>query len=100
MRVQIQAVNFNIDKDLEQLIETKVNGLLKFYDNIIDAQVHLKVQQTSQKDNKDIEIRLGIPGDDPVVKKTSNTFESALNQSVASLKTILIKLKEKQRNKH
>jgi putative sigma-54 modulation protein len=100
MRVQIQAVNFNIDKDLNDLIETKTKGLLKFYDHIVDAQVFLKVQKTSQKDNKELEIRLGIPGDDPVVKKTSNTFETALNQSITVLKKTLIKLKEKQRENH
>jgi putative sigma-54 modulation protein len=97
MRVQIQAVNFNIDKDLNDLINNKVKGLLKFYDNIVEAQVYLKVQKTSQKENKDLEIRLGIPGDDPVVKKTESTFELALNQSIAVLKKTLIKIKEKQR---
>lgn len=100
MKVNVQAVNFNVDKDLVDLIENKINGLLKFYDNIIDAQVHLKVQKTSVKENKELEIRLGIPGDDPVVKKTANSFETALNQSVAVLKKTLIKLKEKQREKH
>ncbi len=100
MRIQVQAVNFNVGKDLIQLIEEKINGLLKFYDNIIDARVYLKVQKTSQKDNKELEIRLGIPGNDSVMKKTSNTFEDALLQAVASLKKTLIKQKEKQREKH
>ena len=100
MKVRIQAVNFNIDKGLVQLIEEKTQSLLKFYDHIIDAEVFLKVQKTSLKENKDLEIRLSIPGNDPVVKKTSSTFEDALSQAHASLKKTLIKLKEKQREKH
>ncbi len=100
MRIQVQAVNFNVDKDLIELIEKKIKGLSKFYDNIIDARVYLKVQKTSQKDNKELEIRLGIPGDDLVVKKASNTFENALIQAVATLKKSITRLKEKQREKH
>jgi putative sigma-54 modulation protein len=100
MKVQVQAVNFNADKELILLIEEKVKSLLKFYDHIIDAQVHLKVQKTSEKENKNLEIKLGIPGDDLVVKKTSNSFEDALLQAVTSLKKTLIKRKGKQREKH
>lgn len=100
MKVNVQAVNFNADKELIMLIEEKVNGLIKFYDHIIEAQVFLKVQKTSDKDNKHLEIKLGIPGDDPVVKKNSNTFEDALLQAVTSLKKTLIKRKGKQREKH
>lgn len=100
MKVHVQAVNFNADKELIIQIEEKINGLLKFYDHIIDAHVHLKVQKTSEKENKSLEIKLGIPGDDVIVKKTSNSFEEALLQSVTSLKKVLIKRKEKQREKH
>lgn len=100
MKVNIQAVNFNADRELVLLIEKKAKGLLKFYDNIIEANVYLKVQKTSQKENKELEIRLGIPGDDPVVKKSSNTFEDALLQAITSLKKTLTRRKEKQRVKH
>ncbi len=100
MKVNVQAVNFNVDKDLVELIEAKLKSLLKFYDHIIEANVYLKVQKTSQKENKALEVRLGIPGVDTVVKKTSNTFEDALLQVFTSLKKTLTKRKEKQREKH
>lgn len=51
MKVQVQAVNFNADKELVQQIEEKVNSLSKFYDHLIDAKVFLKVQKTSEKEN-------------------------------------------------
>lgn len=100
MKVNVQAVNFNVDKDLIELIEKKITSLLKFYDHIIGANVFLKVQKTSQPDNKELEIRLRIPGVDPVVKKNSSTFEDALLQAVTSLKKTLTRRKEKQREKH
>lgn len=100
MKVNVQAVNFNADKGLIEQIEKKVKGLLRYYDHIIDARVMLKVQKTSQRENKELEIRLGIPGDDPIVKKHSNTFEDALLQAVTTLKKTLKRHKEKQREKH
>jgi putative sigma-54 modulation protein len=52
MKVNIQAVNFNIDKKLVNFIEEQVVKLEKYYDKIISADVFLKVEQTSEKENK------------------------------------------------
>ena len=98
MKVLIQSVNFNIDKDLKVFIEDKLESLEKFYDRIIGADVFLKVQQTSDKENKSIEIRLKVPGDDIIVKKNSKTFEEGMLMSIDALKRSVKKLKEKQRN--
>ena len=100
MKVQVQAVNFNVDKKLVQQIEEKIEGLLKFYDHIIGAEVFLKVQKTSEKENKILELKIEIPGNDKLVKKTSNTFEDALTQAISSMRNTLTRLKEKQRNNH
>lgn len=98
MKVLIQSVNFNIDKDLIVFIENKLETLEKFYDRIIGADVFLKVQKTSDKENKSIEIKLKVPGDDIVVKKIAKTFEEGVLQNVDALKRSLKKLKEKQRS--
>ena len=97
MKVMIQSVNFNMDKDLKMFIENKLDVLEKFYDRIIGTDVFLKVQQTSEKENKTIEIRLKVPGDDIVVKKNSKTFEEGTLLCIDALKRVLKKLKEKQR---
>ena len=57
MKVFIQSVNFNADSDLLKFAEVKVQGLTKFHDKIIDAEVFLKVQNTSDKENKISEIK-------------------------------------------
>ena len=98
MKVLIQSVNFNMDKDLKVFIENKLETLEKFYDKIVGADVYLKVQKTSDKENKSIEIRLKVPGDDIVVKKTAKTFEEGVLQNVEAFKRSLKKLKEKQRS--
>jgi putative sigma-54 modulation protein len=99
MRVDVQSVNFNADKDLIQFIEKKINGLEKYYDKIVTSDVFLKVQQTSEKENKVVEIKLNIPGNDIVVKKQSKTFEEGTMLATDALKRKLRQKKEKVRAK-
>lgn len=97
MKVFVQSVNFNIDQALVDFIEKKVSNLEKFNEKIIDAEVFLKVQNTSEKENKISEIKINIPGNDVVVKKESKTFEEGISLAVESLRRQLLKRKEKQR---
>ncbi len=97
MKVSIQSVNFNINQDLVQFIEKKVNNLEKFHDHILGAEVYLKVQSTSEKENKVAEIKIKLPGVDAVAKKNSKSFEEAVSSCVDSLKRQLVKRKEKLR---
>ena len=99
MRVHVQSVNFNVDKDLVEFIEKKISSLEKYYDKIVDAEVFLKVQQTSEKENKLVEVKINIPGKDIIVKKQCKTFEEGAMQVVDSLKRQLTKKKEKVRAK-
>jgi putative sigma-54 modulation protein len=99
MKVFVQSVNFNADKDLIDFIEKKVTGLEKYYDKIVDSEVFLKVQQTSEKENKTDDIKINIPGNDIVVKKQCKTFEEGTMVAVDSLKRKLTKEKEKVRDK-
>ena len=96
MKVTIQSVNFNMDKSLKIFIEDKLEILDKFYDRTIGAEVFLKVQSTSDKNNKEIEIIVKVPGNDVVVTKKTKTFEDGVKQSVEALKRSLKKIKEKQ----
>ncbi|WP_457615485.1 HPF/RaiA family ribosome-associated protein [Lutibacter sp.] len=99
MKVRVQSVNFNADRGLVEFVEKKVSSLEKFYDRIVDAEVFLKVQQTKEKENKLVEIRIGVPGNDFVVKKQSKTFEEGTLLVTDSLKRLLTKKKEKMKVK-
>ncbi|MDO9275272.1 MAG: ribosome-associated translation inhibitor RaiA [Lutibacter sp.] len=99
MKVIVQSVNFNADKGLIDFVEKKVAGLEKYYDKIVDSEVFLKVLQTSEKENKTVDIKINIPGNDIVVKKQCKTFEEGTMVAVDSLKRKLSKEKEKIRDK-
>lgn len=98
MKVFIQSVNFNADSELLKYIEKKVQGLSKFHDKIIDAEVFLKVQNTSDKENKISEVKINIPGNELMVKKETKSFEEGISICVDSLKRQLKKSKEKLRD--
>ena len=98
MKVFTQSVNFNADKDLINYVEKKANQLVKFHDKIVDVEVFLKVQNTSDKENKIIEIKLNIPGNELIVKRETKTFEEGINLGIDSLKRQLKKPKEKTRD--
>jgi len=97
MKVNVHAVNFNVDGKLTDFIQEKMDKLEKYYDKVVVADVYLKVEKTSEKENKIAEVKIHVPGDDLMVKKQCKTFEEAVDQSSESLERLLIKRKEKTR---
>ncbi|MFA5619873.1 MAG: ribosome-associated translation inhibitor RaiA [Weeksellaceae bacterium] len=95
MNIKLQTVNFNAKPDLPDYLDKKLSKLEQFYDKIIAAQVSMRVENMSEKENKFVDIRLEVPGDDIVVKKSGQTFEECIDLSIDALKKILIKRKEK-----
>jgi putative sigma-54 modulation protein len=98
MKVFTQSVNFNADNQLIEFVEEKVSALTKFHDKIVNAEVFLKVQKTSDKENKITEIKINIPGSELIVKRETKTFEEGVNAAVDNLKRQLKRSKEKQRD--
>ena len=95
MKVNVQSVNFNADQKLISFIQKKLDKLENHFNKIIYADVYLKVQKTSQKENKVSEILLSIPGDNVMVKKTCRKFEECVDECVSTLERQLRKRKEK-----
>lgn len=97
MKVNVHAVNFNIDKKLVDFIDERMNKLEKYYDKVISSDIFLKVENISEKENKIVELKVLVPGDDFIVKKQSKSFEEATDLAVESLERLLLKRKEKLR---
>ena len=95
MKVNVHAVNFNVDGKLVGFIQERMDRLEKYYDKVVSADVFLKVEKTSEKENKIVEIKMLVPGDEFMVKKQCKTFEEALEQSAETLERLLTKRKEK-----
>lgn len=97
MKVNVHAVGFSVDRKLVDFIQQRLDKLEKFYDKIVSSDVFLKVEKTSEKENKVVELKIHVPGDDFVVKKQCKSFEEATELAAESLERLLVKRKEKIR---
>ncbi|MFT7380591.1 MAG: putative sigma-54 modulation protein [Roseivirga sp.] len=94
MKVQIQSVHFNADSKLIDFIQKKLDKLDTFYDRTIDAEVILRVNNQGIE-NKTVEIKLNVPGDQLFAEKTNGSFEAATDHCTEALRRQIKKHKEK-----
>jgi putative sigma-54 modulation protein len=97
MNIKINSVKFSASKQLETFVEEKVKKLVQFSDDIIGAEVFLKLENTQDPENKIAEIRLDIPGNELFAKKQSKSFEESTDGVVDALKKQITKHKEKRK---
>jgi putative sigma-54 modulation protein len=90
-------VHFKADQKLESFISEKLRKIFNINDAIIGFAVTMKLENTERQENKTVEIRAKIRGNDAMAHKTAKTFEEAADYVVTALKKQLIKAKEKER---
>ena len=96
MKISVKSLHFNADSKLIEYVEKKLSRLSRYFDRAVDAEVHLKVQDTGSRiQDKITEIRIHVPGGWLMDKKTGKTFEEAVDESVDTLKRQLLRYKEK-----
>ena len=93
MKVMINSVHFKADQKLEDFITQKVEKLCAKYNEVINAEVSLKLDNTDTPENKIADIRLVLRGDDLFASKQSKTFEESIDTSIDALKKQLEKYK-------
>lgn len=96
MKLRVQAINFDATEKLEQYIEKKASKLEKFFDEIMNVDVYLKVVKPETATNKQAEIKVSIPNVDFFASKTCDTFEEAVDLSLEAIDKQIRKHKEKQ----
>lgn len=99
MKWDIQTVGFTANDELISETKEKLEGLLRFYDNIVGAEVYLKLDYNNKKENKSVEIKLNVPGEDLYAGTRSDSFERALLESVDKIKRQISK-KRTRENPH
>lgn len=97
MKVYTETNHFSADEKLLEFIERKLSKLDTYFDRIIDARVHLKLENSGQIKDKIAEVRIAVPGDVLIAKETEKTFEASIDKSVDVLKRQLIKYKDRLR---
>lgn len=99
MKIKINAVGFSVSSSLEEFINKKLSKVIKYNDAILGVDVSLKLDKDDSLENKFVEVRIDIKGNDIFVKKNARTFEEAIDELYDVLKRQLVKVKEREREK-
>ncbi len=91
----MHSIHFDADAKLVDFIQRKADKLETFYDHIIDGEVFMRLDNADNRENKIIEIKLNIPGEQLFAKTKSKSFEAATDEAVEALRRQLKKFKEK-----
>ena len=97
MNVQIHSVRFDADKKLIDFVNQKLGKLTQYSEGIVSAEVYLRLDKDSDRENKISEIKLQYPGGPLFAKKQSKTFEEATDDVIEALKKQITKHKQKKR---
>ena len=98
MEIKIQSVHFDATSQLQSFIENKVSKLEKYCDEIISAEVVLRVVKPETALNKEASIKILVPkADDIYSQKIADSFEEAIDNVVDALTKQLQKKKENRR---
>ena len=95
MDIKVHAVHFSADQKLVDYIEEKVEKLNLFNDHIVTAEVFLRLDNTSDLENKIGEVKILLPGKELFAKKQAKSFEEAIDLATEAVRKQVLKEKEK-----
>jgi putative sigma-54 modulation protein len=97
MNIQIHSVRFDADKKLIDFVHQKLEKLTQFDEDIVNAEVYLRLDKDQERENKISEIKLELPGGPLFARKQSKTFEEATDDAIDALKKQITRHKQKMR---
>jgi putative sigma-54 modulation protein len=98
MNVTVHSIHFDADSKLVDFIKEKLAKLTQFHDNILAGEVFLRLEHDGEnRENKVVEIRLAIPGNDLFAKRQAKTFEEAAITAVEALRSQVERTKDRAR---
>jgi putative sigma-54 modulation protein len=95
MNITVTARKFKAHYSLKQHINTEVNSLKRFNDDILSVDVKLSYQNTKDSIKK-ADITIHIPGQTLNAREDSDDFKKAVSSCVEKLTRQLRKIKTKR----
>lgn len=88
MNVNVHSIHFDADRKLVAFIREKLDKLTLFHDSILAGEVFLRLEHDGEKrENKVVEIKLSVPGNDLFAKRQGRSFEEAAINTVEALRS-------------
>lgn len=95
MNVVIRPVHFDASVGLIDFINKRLLKLETYFDQIVEAEIFLKMGTKQNIKDKIVEVKLHVPGKTLFVCKTTKTFEESADQALHTIAGQLKRQKEK-----
>ena len=96
MQISIHSVHFDADKKLLYFTKKKMEKLIKFDDELISCDIFLRIENSTDKSNKLVEVKINSGSNELFASKKCETFEEAVDL----LQDILIRQVKKNKQKN
>jgi putative sigma-54 modulation protein len=97
MNIQIHSVRFDADKKLIDFVHQKLDKLTQYGEDIVNAEVFLRLDNDQERENKISEIKLDLSGGPLFARKQSKSFEESTDDAIEALKKQITRHKQKKR---
>lgn len=97
MKLKVQSIHFDANRKLVNFIQKKIDKLETYFDRMVDGEVFLRLNNEGVE-NKTVEIKLNLPGNQLFAAEKARSFEAATDQATEALKAQLKKFKTKVKN--
>lgn len=78
IKLDVQAVDFTPEKNVEERIHKMLSYLLRFTDKIVYAKIYLENKQGKATKQKSVKVQLGVPGPDVFASDSGDNFMALL----------------------
>ncbi|MBK7944442.1 MAG: HPF/RaiA family ribosome-associated protein [Flavobacteriales bacterium] len=96
MKINVQSIHFDADRKLIGFIQEKLEKLAQFTDDIHAAEVFLRLERDGEShENKVVEVKLAVPGNDLFTRRHGKTFEEAVVEAAEALRSQITRGKER-----
>ncbi len=97
MKLNVQSIHFDADSKLIDYVREKLLKLTQFTDGIHSADVFLRLDHDGEeRQNKVVEVRLAVPGNDLFAKRQGKTFEEATIDVTEALRSQILRSRDRQ----
>jgi len=97
LNINFETPHFTADQSLLDYISTKLAKAENYFDNIQSIDVYLKLENSGQVKQKQVDLKLRVPGKTLLASGEDKSFEAAYDQAAGALKKQILKYKERLR---
>lgn len=92
IKINVQAVDINLEDDIKETIRKSIARLSRYSDKIEWADIYLEDKAGKATQQKQVSVRLGVPGNDPFASESGDNFHALLTDVEDKLRKQLERL--------